>query len=126
MIGATSLAVSAIAVMAASGPVATPDDLAHALQACFRAPARTAGSQVVVRFSLDSRGALQRRPQIVGSASVVSESDRRALDAAVLDAAVLDALRRCTPLSLTPGFAASVAGRVLTLRLIGGPRPQNI
>jgi hypothetical protein len=116
-----SKALALAATLAASGPITSMGELAGTLQACFRAPERTAGSQVTVRFRFGDRGVLQGRPQIVSSASVVSESDRRALDAAVLDA-----LRRCTPLDFAPGFAAAVAGRVITLHLIGGAPPQGI
>lgn len=121
MILLPTLALPPAIVVASGTPVATTGELVATLQGCFKPPDRVAGSQVTVSFRLTGRGTLQGRPQIASSASITGEGDRRALDAAVLDA-----LRRCTPISLTPAFAASVAGRVLTLRLIGGPPPQGI
>lgn len=115
------LALLLIAAPTQGNPIPSMRDLAVTLQGCFRPPPHLAGSQATLQFRLGPRGVLLGRPRITESASVIGEGDRRALDAAVRDA-----LRRCTPLNLTPAFAAAVAGRPLTLRLVGGPPPQGI
>lgn len=97
-------------------PVATLQELGPALTRCFRAPEGTAGSQITIRLSLNSSGGIIGRPMVTYSKLVGSPEDRLAFAQAALKA-VMD----CTPIAVTANFGASIAGRMLSIRFIGGP-----
>ena len=115
----TSLVLAATATTPRS--VATLRDLGPALKACFQAPDHSAGSEVTVRFSLDARGAVIGTPRITFSRLVGTSNDRR-----IFVAAALGALERCTPVPVTPGLGAAIAGRLLSVRFVGGGPSQAI
>ena len=108
-------AAALLAIGSASGPVARLDDLVPALTACFRAPPRSAGSSVTIRFSLNRDGAVLGKPAVTFAHLVGDSDDRRAF---VL--AALGAIAACTPVAVTSGLGGAIAGRPLSIRFIGG------
>lgn len=102
-------------------PIATLRALGPALTACFRAPARSAGSEITVLLSLTRDGVVFGKPKITYSKLVGKPEDRRAFVEAALGA-----LAACTPVPLTPGLGGAVAGRPLSIRFIGGGPAQEI
>ncbi len=121
---AASLAIIGMTLVAGGGApssVATLRELGPALTACFRAPSGSAGSQVTVRFSLDAKGVVIGKPRITFSILVGRPEDKQAFVAAALGA-----LASCTPVHVTPGLGAAIAGRPLSVRFVGGGASQAI
>lgn len=110
-------------ILVAGGPptVSTLRELGPALTACFHAPDGSSGSQVTVRFSLDARGAVIGKPRITFATLVGSAAAK-----AAFVSTSLAALDRCTPVHVTPGLGAAIAGRPLSVRFIGGGPSQAI
>ena len=106
---------------AAGGPVDTLRQLYPALTACWHAPDGLAWlerTEITARLSLRRDGTLQGEPRITFAALPPDSPARR-----TLTQATLDAIRRCTPVALTPGLGGAVAGRPIALRFIyAGPR----
>ena len=124
MAATTGLVLGSLVLAATAAPprsVATLRDLGPALTACFQAPDHSAGSQVTVRFSLDVHGAVIGTPRITFSKLVGTSDDHR-----IFIAAALGALERCTPVPVTPGLGAAIAGRPLSVRFVGGGPSQAI
>lgn len=117
------------APVAGGGPGAEPVDTLRAvfpaLAACWEAPAGTAKferTEITVRLSLRRDGSLIGEPRITFART---PGDARARE--VLTQATLAAIRRCTPVRLTPALGAAIAGRPLALRFIyDGPKGQGI
>lgn len=102
-------------------PIATLRELGPALTACFRAPVRSAGSEITVVLSLTRQGSVFGKPKITYAKLVGQPEDRRAFVEAALGA-----LAACTPVPLTPGLGGAVAGRPLSIRFVGGGPAQEI
>ena len=91
-------------------------DLFAALRACWDPPTREQaheGVQMSVRFSLKRSGEIMAPPFVTyttpGTAADTRKVYRSAIDAA---------LARCAPLPLSKGFAASIAGRPISVRYV--------
>ena len=108
-----------------SAPVDTLRALYPALAACWRAPDGLAGlerTEITTRFSLRRDGSLIGTPRVTFSSL---PNDTRART--ILTDATLAAIRRYTPVEVTPGLGAAIAGRPLALRFVyTGPRGQGI
>ncbi len=102
-------------------PIATLRDLGPAFRACFRSPDHAEGSQVTVRFSLTSRGTILGKPVVTYSRLFGSMSSQRAFVTAVVES-----IWRCTPLNITSQFGQAIAGRPLSIRVIGGAPALDI
>ncbi len=109
----------------APAPINTLHDLFPALAACWQAPeglAKFERTEITARFSLRRDGSVIGSPRITFSAV---PGDGRAK--ALLTEAALSAIRRCTPLAITPGLGGAIAGRPLALRFIyEGPKGQGV
>ena len=110
----SSLILTAMLV-AQSAPAANFHELGQALYRCFHPPEHSAGSQMTVRFSLTRDGAVFGKPAVTFSKLVGAPADQEAFVQAALGA-----VAACTPVTLTPGFGAALAGRPITLRFVGG------
>ncbi|MCW6510249.1 hypothetical protein [Lichenifustis flavocetrariae] len=115
------LAVIAFTLTAGGAPVSTLKDLGSAFASCTRTQDYPAGSEITIRLSLNSRGAILGKPMITYSRLIGSMSDRRAF---VAD--VLDALRRCTPVNVTSELGRAIAGRPLSIHVVGGAHGLEI
>jgi len=106
-------------------PVDTLRDLIPALAACWQAPEGTAKfehTEITARFSLRRDGSVIGTPRIT-FASVPGD----ARGVAILTQATLDAIRRCTPVAVTPALGGAIAGRPLAIRFVyAGPRGKGI
>ena len=106
------------------GPIDTLRRLYPALSACWRPPVGLAWlerTEITARFSLRRDGSLIAPPRITFSALPADSPARRALSEATLDA-----IRRCTPVALSPSLGAAVAGRPLAIGFIyEGPRGKG-
>jgi hypothetical protein len=97
-------------------------DIAPALRRCWTPPAMDgpdAGAMASVRFSLRRDGTLFGQPRVTwetrrGDAALQARFTR----------SVLDAVRSCTPMRLSAGFGASIAGRPFIIRF-HGRAPSN-
>ena len=106
----------------ATRPLAGPeidrlDEIAPALRRCWSPPALTGadtGVMATVRFSLRRDGSLFGQPRL-------SWSTKRT-DAALRERfgrSIIEAVQSCTPLRLSPGLGASIAGRPFSIRFHG-------
>jgi hypothetical protein len=97
------------------GPIATMTDLQAALRACWTPPDQpgSARLEMSVRFSFRRSGELMGPPFVTYATSGAKTEARRAWRDAI-DAA----LARCTPLRLSPAFAAGIASRPLSVRFV--------
>lgn len=95
------------------------------LAACWETPpglARVEGAQITARLSLRRDGSVIGVPRIT-FASEPPDSRTRA----VLVQAALDAIRRCTPVRVTPALGGAIAGRPIALRFVyHGPKGQGV
>jgi hypothetical protein len=104
------------------GEVARIGDIAPALRRCWTPPpldGPDAGAMASVRFSLRRDGTLFGQPRVTwetrrGDAALQARFTR----------SVLDAVRSCTPMRLSAGFGASIAGRPFIIRF-HGRAPSN-
>lgn len=106
-------------------PVDTLDELYPALAACWEVPA---GLSRFERTEITARFALRRDGSVIGTPRVTfatQDPDTRAR--AVLTQATLEAIRRCTPVRVTPALGGAIAGRPIALRFVyQGPKGQGI
>ncbi|NEU11449.1 hypothetical protein G3T14_04825 [Methylobacterium sp. BTF04] len=112
-------------VPAGTGAIDTLKDLYPALAACWEVPAglgRFERTEITARFSLRSDGSVIGTPRVT-FASQSPDSRARA----VLTQATLEAIRRCTPVRVTPALGGAIAGRPIALRFTHqGPIGQGI
>lgn len=101
-----------------SGPeINRLDEIAPALRRCWSPPVLAGaetGVMATVRFSLRRDGSLFGQPRL-------SWSTKRT-DAALRERfgrSVIEAVQSCTPLRLSPGLGASIAGRPFSIRFHG-------
>jgi hypothetical protein len=107
-----------LAVAAAAGPLRNTDEVAAALQACWKPLAGSEDSFVTMKFSFRRDGSLIGRPlpaiiNVVGD----EKARQRFIDAAIR------AIERCTPLDFAPAFAEGVGGHVFMMRF-AAPRKR--
>ena len=114
-------AVSADAKMP-SGELNTLLDLAAALRACWKPPADNvlAGMQMSARFAFNRSGQLIGRPRMTYATSGASARTRT-----VYLEAIANSLDGCTPLKFTRSFAAAIAGRPISVRIVDDRAPQR-
>ncbi|WP_199092483.1 hypothetical protein [Bosea sp. ASV33] len=96
------------------------DQIAPALQRCWSPPplpGDLTGAMVSLRFSLRRDGSLFGQPRVTWETKRGdAEFQRRFSDSAV------SAIRSCTPMRLSAGLGASIAGRPFTIRFHGRAR----
>lgn len=106
-------------------PIDTLQKLYPALAACWEVPA---GLSRFERTEITARFALRRDGSVIGTPRVTfatQDPDTRAR--AVLTQATLEAIRRCTPVRVTPALGGAIAGRPIALRFVyQGPTGQGI
>lgn len=89
------------------------DQIGPAILGCWRPPAGAEGSQATVMFSLNRSGAVIGKPKLT-FVKLVGDTGTQQRFAA----SVTQAMANCTPLALSPGLGAAIAGEVFTLRFI--------
>src|SRR4051812_689663 len=96
---------------ASAAPLETMDEVARALQTCWKPPARTEGSYVTLRFSFRRDGSIFGHP-LPSQISVIGDEKarKRFIEAAI------DAVERCAPLNFSSNLAPGIGGRVFTMR----------
>ncbi len=96
------------------------DQIAPALQRCWTPPplpGELTGAMVSLRFSLRRDGSLFGQPRVTWETKRGdAEFQQRFSDSAVA------AIRSCTPMRLSAGLGASIAGRPFTIRFHGRAR----
>ena len=102
-------------------PLASADDIGHALLACWTPPAGSEGSFVTLAFSFRRDGTLIGRPRPTVVSVVGDEEARQQF----VDAAIA-AVEGCAPLEFSPAFAAGVGGKVFTLPFRGADKRTTI
>ncbi|WP_155935264.1 hypothetical protein [Methylobacterium sp. 10] len=109
----------------AAGPADTLQELYPRLAACWEVPQGLAGfprTEITARFALRRDGSVIGEPRITFS---MQNADQRGRD--ILTRSTLDAIRRCTPVAITPALGAAIAGRPIALRFIyQGPKGQGV
>jgi hypothetical protein len=90
-------------------------DVFAALRACWQPPRDNgfSGQELTLRLSFNRTGQVLGRPRITYYKPGDRESDRDAFTHSVREA-----FARCTPLPVTPGLGAAIAGRPFTFRFI--------
>lgn len=106
-----------IAGAAEDRAINTPPEIGPALIACWKPPSGTEGLTATARFSFRRDGSLMGPPRITFSRLGVNDARARAFLQSIADTFI-----DCTPLSFTPSFGQSVAGRIFTLRFIPSVR----
>ena len=86
-------------------------EIGPALTACWSAPEGISGAQLTVVLSLNRDGAVLGRPRISYAKLPQEPSEARRFVSAVLAS-----LAACTPLRLSAGLGAAVAGRPMAIR----------
>lgn len=110
----TIATVRASAAAERGGPIDTLSGVGRALRACWEAPpGEPTGAEVTVRLAFRRDGSVLGEPRITFYRGA---REREAGER--FRASVVAALRRCTPLPLTPAFGAAVAGRPFSIRFI--------
>lgn len=101
-------------------PVDRLDEIALALRRCWNPPplpGDLTGAMVSLRFSLRRDGSLFGQPRVTWETKRGDTAfQRRFSDSAVA------AIRSCTPMRLSAGLGASIAGRPFTIRFHGRTR----
>lgn len=96
------------------------DEIAPALRRCWNPPplpGDLTGAMVSLRFSLRRDGSLFGQPRVTWETKRGdAEFQRRFSDSAIA------AIRSCTPMRLSAGLGASIAGRPFTIRFHGRTR----
>jgi hypothetical protein len=100
-----------LAPPAMAAPLENVDDIGPALLQCWRPPAVPDGSAVTLRFSFRRDGSLMGAPRVtfVGLDGT-PKAQREFADSAVR------AVEDCTPLDLSPQFAATIGGQVYVMQ----------
>ena len=96
--------------------------VADALAACWRPPATFEGKrwgEVTLRVSFRKDGSINGLPRIPFASEGLTPDAR-----SDLTQSLSAALRRCTPLVLSPGLGAAVAGQIFALRFIQQDPPS--
>ncbi len=96
------------------------DEIAPALRRCWNPPplpGDLTGAMVSLRFSLRRDGSLFGQPRVTWE----TRRGDAAFQQRFSDSAVA-AIRSCTPMRLSPGLGASIAGRPFTIRFHGRTR----
>jgi hypothetical protein len=101
-----------------ANPLKNTDEVAAALLACWKPPARSEGSFVTLRFSFRRDGTIFGRPLPIHINVIGDENARRRF----IDAAI-NAVERCAPLDFSPDFALGIGGQVFTMRF-AAPRKR--
>lgn len=106
-------------------PADTLRELYPRLGACWRVPDGLAGFE---RTEITARFALRRDGSVIGEPRITFASQNAdARGRTLLTRATLDAIRRCTPVAITPALGAAIAGRPIALRfLYKGPKGQGV
>lgn len=106
-------------------PVDTLQRIFPAVAACWQAPEGLrsfAHTEITVRFALRRDGSVIGTPRVT-----FSQTPGGARGRALLIEASLSAVRRCTPVRITPALGGAVAGRPLSLRFVyEGPKGQDV
>jgi hypothetical protein len=108
-----------VASPAPAAPVENVSEIGPALLECWRPPTVPEGSAVTLRFSFRRDGSLIGAPRI----TYVGVAGGEELQRAFADSAVR-AIEECSPLDLTPRFAATIGGKVYVMQFAvrnGGP-----
>jgi hypothetical protein len=114
-------ALSVLYPLGAHAEVERLKDLPGAITACWAPPRSLQRLEVTVRFSLNSEGYIIGRPTITFSNLVADEGTNRQFVASILTA-----LGQCTPVDLSPSFAAAFAGRPVTVRFVSDKKRKSI
>lgn len=115
--GVLALGVSSECTAGEAAPINTLDGLVARLTTCVRPPrtARNApGMEITVVLAFRRNGEILGRPRVTYETPGASDDDRLAWRTAIMDA-----VQRCTPLPLTDGLGAAVAGRPLRIKFDG-------
>ena len=110
------------AISPATQPLAGPeidrlDQIAPALRRCWSPPVLSGsetGVMATVRFSLRRDGSLFGQPRLSWSTRRTDASLRERFGRSIIEA-----VQGCTPLRLSPGLGASIAGRPFSIRFHG-------
>jgi hypothetical protein len=103
-----------------SAPIDTLRDLQRGFDACIKAPADGAGSELTIVFALKRDGSLLGKPRITYSHLVgPTDAQRRFVEAAIA------AVAKCFPVSITYELGSAIAGRHLAIRIVGHARTTN-
>ena len=97
-------------------PLDSISDMFAALRACWVPPPKEQahrGMQYTIRFALKRDGTMIASPRMTYSSHEVSAETRE-----VYRDAIDAALKRCTPLHLSGGMAAAIAGRPIAIRFV--------
>ena len=109
---------------APSGPLDALRDIYPAIGACWTPPpglTKLDRIEITARFNLRRDGSVIGAPRVT-YATMGAETRARQF----LTEATFEAIRRCTPLRLTKGFGAAIAGRPIAIRFIyQGPTGQG-
>jgi len=97
-------------------PLDSISDMFAALRACWVPPPKEQahhGMEYTIRFALKRDGTMIASPRMTYSSHEVSAETRE-----VYRDAIDAALKRCTPLHLSGGMAAAIAGRPIAIRFV--------
>jgi hypothetical protein len=94
----------------AGPPVNTLQEMGAALWSCWTPPPGTQNFEVTIRFSLKRSGDVLGKPRITFSTFNGDPQEQR-----LIMNMILSSLEMCTPVNVTPGLGAAVAGRILTM-----------
>jgi hypothetical protein len=100
-----------VASPAPAAPLENVSEIGPALIECWRPPAAPEGSAVTLRFSFRRDGSLIGAPRVTYVGVAGSEKLQRAF----ADSAVR-AIEACSPLELSPRFAATIGGKVYVMQ----------
>ena len=96
---------------ASAAPLETVSDIGPALLRCWHPPDAPEGSAVTLRFSFRRDGSLMGAPLV----TYVGVEGAPKLKREFADSAVR-AIQQCSPLELTPRFAATIGGKVYVMQ----------
>jgi hypothetical protein len=96
---------------ASAAPLENVSELGPALLRCWRPPDAPDGSAVTLRFSFRRDGSLMGPPLV----TYIGVDGAPKLKREFADSAV-HAIEQCSPLELTPRFAATIGGKVYVMQ----------
>jgi hypothetical protein len=108
-----------VALPAQAAPLENVSEIGPALLECWHPPTAPEGSAVTLRFGFRRDGSLIGAPRI----TYVGVAGDQKLQRAFADSAVR-AIKECSPLVLSPRFAATIGGKVYVMQFAlrkGGP-----